>query len=155
MWKHQLLQENNVSSTVTIIGNLTAKPEKKNIKSGSSLLNFSVAVNRRWRDKQDNWEEQTSFFDVTAWGELADNIEASLDKGTRVIVTGRLEQQTWEKDGKNQSKVILVAEDIGPSLRKAQVGEITKMSSGTSAAQTKFTPQKPASTPSFDEEEPF
>jgi single-strand DNA-binding protein len=155
MRKHQLLQENKVSSTVTIIGNLTAKPEKKNIKSGSSLLNFSVAVNRRWRDKQDNWEEQTSFFDVTAWGELADNIEASLDKGTRVIVTGRLEQQTWEKDGKNQSKVVLVAEDIGPSLRKAQVGEITKTLSGNGNNQGKFAAKKQASTPIFDEEEPF
>lgn len=155
MRKHQLLQENKVSSTVTIIGNLTAKPEKKNIKSGSSLLNFSVAVNRRWRDKQDNWEEQTSFFDVTAWGELADNIEASLDKGTRVIITGRLEQQTWEKDGKNQSKVVLVAEDIGPSLRKAQVGEITKTLSGNGNSQGKFAPKKQASNPLFDEEEPF
>lgn len=144
-----------MSSTVTIIGNLTAKPEKKNIKSGSSLLNFSVAVNRRWRDKNDNWEEQTSFFDVTAWGELADNIEASLDKGTRVIITGRLEQQTWEKDGKNQSKVVLVAEDIGPSLRKAQVGEITKTLSGNGNSQSKFAPKKPAATPIFDEEEPF
>jgi single-strand DNA-binding protein len=156
MWKHQLLQENKVSSTVTIIGNLTAKPEKKSIKSGSSLLNFSVAVNRRWRNKQDQWEEETSFFDCTAWSELADNIEASLDKGTRVIVTGRLEQQTWEgKDGKNASKVVLIAEDIGPSLRKAQVGEITKTGVQNGTAQSNFTPQSQVSTSVFDEEEPF
>lgn len=155
MLKHPLLQENKVSSSVTIIGNLTSDPEKKSLKSGASLLNFSVAVNRRWRNKQDQWEEETSFFDCTAWSELADNIEASLSKGSRVIVTGRLEQQTWEKDGKNQSKIVLVAEDIGPSLRKAQVGQITKTTTPGGGQKPQSGNYKPSAAPAFDDEEPF
>jgi len=138
-----------MSSAVTIIGNLTSEPEIKNTKSGGALLNFSVAVNRRWRNKQDQWEEETSFFDCTAWNELAENIAASTSKGARVIVTGRLEQQSWEKEGKNFSKIVLVAEDCGPSLRKAQVSGVTKTNQKTQSAAPKPT------LPSFDDEEPF
>lgn len=138
-----------MSSVVTIIGNLTSEPEVKTTKAGGALLNFSVAVNRRWRNKQDQWEEETSFFDCTAWGELAENVAASASKGTRVIVTGRLEQQSWEKEGKNYSKIVLVAEDCGPSLRKAQVGGVTKTNQKTQSAAPKV------ALPAFDDEEPF
>jgi single-strand DNA-binding protein len=138
-----------MSSAVTIIGNLTSDPDMKTTKTGGHLLNFSVAVNRRWRNKQDQWEEETSFFDCTAWNELAENISASVGKGSRVIVTGRLEQQSWEKDGKNHSKIVLVAEDCGPSLRKAQVSGVTKINQKTQPMGQK------APLPSFDDEEPF
>jgi single-strand DNA-binding protein len=116
-----------MTAQVTVIGNLTAEPEIKTTKTGSSVLKVGVAVNRRWKNKQDEWDEEVSFFDVNAWGELADNVAASLAKGSRVIVSGRLEQQSWEnKEGQKQSKVVLVADDIGVSLRKAQVPTITK-----------------------------
>jgi single-strand DNA-binding protein len=116
-----------MTAQVTVVGNLTAEPEIKTTKTGSSVLKVGVAVNRRWKNKQDEWEEEVSFFDVNAWGELADNVAASLSKGSRVIVSGRLEQQSWEnKEGQKQSKVVLVADDIGVSLRKAQVPTITK-----------------------------
>jgi single-strand DNA-binding protein len=115
-----------MSSQVTLIGNLTQEPTVRTTKTGNSLVSVGLAVSRRWRNKQDQWEEETSFFDITAWGELADNMAASLSKGNKVIVSGRLEQQTWEKDGQKHSKVVLVAEDCGPSLRKAQVSGLTK-----------------------------
>lgn len=116
-----------MTAQTTVIGNLTADPELKVTKTGSSVLKVGIAVNRRWKNKQDEWEETTSFFDVNAWGELADNVAASLSKGSRVIVSGRIEQQSWEgKEGQKQSKVVLVADDIGVSLRKAQVGGINK-----------------------------
>ncbi len=116
-----------MTAQVTVVGNLTAEPEIKTTKTGSSVLKVGVAVNRRWKNKQDEWEEEVSFFDVNAWGELADNVAASLAKGSRVIVSGRLEQQSWEnKEGQKQSKVVLVADDIGVSLRKAQVQGVTK-----------------------------
>lgn len=116
-----------MTAQVTVVGNLTAEPELKTTKNGSSVLKVGVAVNRRWKNKQDEWEEEVSFFDVNAWGELADNVASSLSKGSRVIVSGRLEQQNWEnKEGQKQSKVVLVADDIGPSLRKAQVTGIVK-----------------------------
>jgi|LakMenEpi03Aug12_release.lakeMendotaPanAssembly.Ray.scaffolds.fasta_scaffold00184_115 single-strand DNA-binding protein len=116
-----------MTAQVTIVGNLTSDPELKSTKTGSSVLKVGVAVNRRWKNKQDEWEETVSYFDVNAWGELADNVAASLSKGSRVIVSGRLEQQSWEnKEGQKQSKVVLVADDFGVSLRKAQVSGINK-----------------------------
>lgn len=116
-----------MTAQITVVGNLTADPELKTTKTGTNVLKVGVAVNRRWKNKQDEWEEQPSFFDVNAWGELADNVAQSLTKGSRVIISGRLEQQTWEnKEGQKQSKVVLVADDIGVSLRKAQVQGIVK-----------------------------
>ena len=115
-----------MTAQVTVVGNLTADPELKITKTGSSVLKVGVATNRRWKNKQDEWEEVVSFFDVNAWGELAENSAASLSKGARVLISGRLEQQTWEKEGQKQSKVVLVADDIGVSLRKAQVTGINK-----------------------------
>jgi single-strand DNA-binding protein len=137
-----------MTAQVTVVGNLTAEPEIKTTKTGSSVLKVGVAVNRRWKNKQDEWEEETSFFDVNAWGELADNVAASLSKGSRVLVSGRLEQQTWEnKEGQKQSKVVLVADDIGVSLRKAQVTGINK--TGQQAQQQK---QAPKNAIGWDEE---
>jgi single-strand DNA-binding protein len=138
-----------MTAQVTVVGNLTADPELKTTKTGSSVLRVGVAVNRRWKNKQDEWEEETSFFDVNAWGELADNVASSLSKGSRVIVSGRLEQQSWEKEGQKQSKVVLVADDIGPSLRKAKVGSITKT---LSAAQQQKSTATSKNSNNWDEE---
>ena len=138
-----------MTAQVTVVGNLTADPELKTTKTGSSVLRVGVAVNRRWKNKQDEWEEETSFFDVNAWGELADNVASSLSKGSRVIVSGRLEQQSWEKEGQKQSKVVLVADDIGPSLRKAKVGSITKT---LSAAQQHKSTATSKNSNNWDEE---
>ena len=108
-----------MTSQITIVGNLTRDPEMRFTPSGMATVAFGVAVNRRWK-QADEWKEQTSFFDVVAWRDLADNIAESLTKGARVIVTGRLEQRTWEdNDGQRRSKVEIVADDIGPSLRWA------------------------------------
>jgi single-strand DNA-binding protein len=82
-----------------------------------------VAVNRRWQDKStQEWQESTSFFDVICWRDLAENVALSLSKGMRVVVTGRLEQRSWETDdGQHRSKVEIVADEVGPSLRFATV----------------------------------
>jgi single-strand DNA-binding protein len=82
---------------------------------------LALAVNRRWENRETReWEESTSFFDVVCWRELAENAALTLAKGMRVMVTGRLEQRSWETDeGERRSKVEIVAEEIGPSLRFA------------------------------------
>ena len=114
-------------NTVTIVGNVTRDPELRYTPSGAANASFGVAVNRRWRDSQSNdWKEQVSFFDVVCWREMADNVCESLSKGTRIVVTGRLEQRSWEdSDGNKKSKVEIRADEIGPSLRWASA-EITK-----------------------------
>jgi single-strand DNA-binding protein len=107
-------------STVTLIGNLTRDPELRYTTGGRGVASFGLACNRRYQVNGE-WQEQVSFFNVVAWGTLGENVAASLTKGTRVIVTGRLEQRSWEtQDGEKRSVVEVVADEVGPGLRWAQ-----------------------------------
>ena len=108
-------------NTVTLIGNITRDPELRFTPSGAATATFGLAVNRRWQNRQtQDWEEATSFFDVVCWREMAENASESLTRGSRVIVTGRLEQRSWEtQEGDKRSKIEVVADEIGPSLRWA------------------------------------
>lgn len=108
-------------NSVTLIGNITRDPELRFTPSGQARATFGVAVNRRWQNRQtQEWEEATSFFDVVCWGDLGDNVSESLGKGARVVVTGRLEQRSWETpEGEKRSKVEVIADEVGPSLRWA------------------------------------
>ena len=110
-------------TSTTIVGNLTRDPEIRYTRDGQATTSLSVAVNRRWQDRTTKeWEESTSFFDVVCWRDLAENVALSLTKGARVVVTGRLEQRSWESDeGEKRSKVEIVADEIGASLRFATV----------------------------------
>jgi single-strand DNA-binding protein len=108
-------------STVTIVGNLTRDPEIRYTTGGAAKASFGVAVSRRWQNRQtQEWEEQTSFFNVVCWREMAENVAESIGKGSRVVVTGRLEQRSWEtENGDKRSVVEIVADEVGPSLRWA------------------------------------
>ncbi|MGH8997547.1 MAG: single-stranded DNA-binding protein [Acidimicrobiales bacterium] len=110
-----------MSNSTTVTGNLTRDPEIRYTRDGQANVVLGVAVNRRWQDRETHeWEESTSFFDVICWRDLAENAAMSLVKGMRVMVTGRIEQRTWEtEEGERRSKVEIVAEEIGPSLRFA------------------------------------
>jgi single-strand DNA-binding protein len=110
-------------TSTTIVGNLTRDPEIRYTREGQATTSLSVAVNRRWQDKETKeWEESVSFLDVVCWRDLAENVALSLTKGARVVVTGRLEQRSWESDeGEKRSKVEIVADEIGASLRFATV----------------------------------
>ena len=110
-----------MSSTVTITGNLTREPEIRYTKEGQATTQLGVAVNRRWQDRTTNeWQKATSFFDVVCWPDLAENVALSLSKGMRVVVTGLIEHRSWETDnGEHRSKVEILADEIGPSLRFA------------------------------------
>ena len=116
------------TNSITITGNITRDPEMRYTPSGVSKVSFGVAVNRSWRNQQtQEWDEQTSFFNVVAWRQLAENVGASLAKGARVVVSGRLEQRSWETEqGEKRSIVEIVADDIAASLRFA-TAEIHKV----------------------------
>ena len=126
-------------NTVTIIGNVTRDPEMRYTAGGQGKASFGVAVSRRWQNRQTNeWEEQTSFLNVVCWRELAENVVESVAKGHRVIVTGRMEQRSWETDtGDKRSVVEIVADDVAPSLRWA-TAEVTRneRNTGTSGRST-------------------
>jgi single-strand DNA-binding protein len=108
-------------NSVTLVGNITRDPELRFTPSGQATASFGLAVNRVWNDRQTNErKEVVSFFDVVCWREMAENVSESLTKGARVVVTGRLEQRSWDSpDGDRRSKIEVVADEIGPSLRWA------------------------------------
>lgn len=106
-------------NTVTLEGNLTADPDYRTLDSGNSLARLGLAVNRS-KKVGDDWQEEVSFFDVTVFGRLADNVSESLSKGDRVVVSGRLQQRSWENDeGEKRYAVSMIADAIAASLRFA------------------------------------
>ena len=115
-------------STVTVEGNLTRDLELRFTPSGTAVCEGSVAENRRYTPAgADTATEQTSFYDFTVWQTQAENVVASLKKGDRVIITGRLEQVSWvTDDGDKRSKVRIVVNSIGVALRFAHVEGIAK-----------------------------
>ncbi len=108
-------------NAITVVGNVTRDPELKFLNSGQAALKLSIAVNRRWQNKStQEWEERVSFFEVVGYGAMAENAANSLTKGARVIVSGRLEQRSWEtENGDKRSIVEINADEIGPSLKWA------------------------------------
>jgi len=114
-------------NSITLVGNVTRDPELRFTNSGQPTASFGLAVNRRWQNRQtQEWEEQVSFFDIVCWREMAENVSESIQKGSRVVVTGRLEQRSWEtSDGDKRSKIEVVADEVGPSLRWA-TAQITR-----------------------------
>ena len=109
-------------NTVTVVGNITRDPELRFTPGGAPVASFGLAWNRR----DQNGEDVTSFFDVTCWRDLAENVAESLSKGARVVVYGRLEHRSWEnQEGERRSKVEIIADEVAPSLRWA-TAEVTK-----------------------------
>jgi single-strand DNA-binding protein len=108
-------------NNITIVGNITRDPELRFTPSGQANARLGVAVNRRWQDRgSGEWQEATSFFDVICWRELAENVAESLKRGARVVVTGRLEQRTYEREGGEKRSVVeIIADEVAPSLRWA------------------------------------
>jgi len=107
-------------SDLALVGNVTRDPELKYTPGGQANVRFGIAVNRTWTDRNTNErKEQTSFFNVVVWGQLAENVSQSIGKGDRVVVTGRLEQRSYEKDGEKKEAIEVVADEVSPSLRWA------------------------------------
>lgn len=97
---------------VTLLGNLTRDPELRSLPSGTAVCSFSVAVSRSFKDKEGNWQEETSYFDCQAWASQAENASKYLKKGSKVFVEGRLVQRRWEQDGNNRSKVEISVNEL-------------------------------------------
>jgi single-strand DNA-binding protein len=151
---------------VSIVGNLTRDPELRFTPSGQATATFGVAVNRRWQNRQNNeWEEVTSFFDVVCWAQMAENAAQSLTKGTRVLVSGRLDQRSWETpDHERRSKIEITADEVAPSLRYATASitrnERRSPEGGAPAysgggGSTRQATNEPAGGGSYYDEEPF
>jgi single-strand DNA-binding protein len=151
-------------NTITVVGNITRDPELKFLNSGQAAVRLSVAVNRRWQNRQtQEWEERVSYFEVTGYGAMAENAANSLTKGNRVIVSGRLEQRSWEtENGDKRSIVEINADEIAPSLRfatavvtKTPRAEGSNFSVGRSSERRPRTNNAPSTSSYEFDEEPF
>lgn len=117
-----------VDNNVTLVGNLTADPELRFTQNGTAVANMRVAVNRRIRNNQTGeWEDRTDgFFNIVAWRTLAENANESLNKGTRVMVNGRLTERSFEtQQGETRYVTEIEADEICPSLRWA-IAQVSK-----------------------------
>jgi len=109
-------------TTITVIGNLTADPELRFTPSGAAVANFTVASTPRMFDRQSNeWKDgEALFLRCNIWREAAENVAESLTRGSRVIVTGRLKQRSFEtREGEKRTVMEVEVDEIGPSLRYA------------------------------------
>ncbi|MFI7240872.1 single-stranded DNA-binding protein [Streptomyces qinglanensis] len=122
---------------ITIIGNLTDDPELKFTASGAALARFTVASTPRQFDRESGqYKDGTAMFlRCSAWRGLAENTVASLGKGHRVVVSGRLRQHNWQTpEGENRSMLAMEVDEIGPSLRFATAQPVKATGSNTGGA---------------------
>jgi single-strand DNA-binding protein len=145
-------------NSVTLVGNITREPELRFTGGGKGVASFGLAVNRRYQVNGE-WQEKVSFFNIVAWDSLGENAAASLHKGNRIIVTGRLEQRDYEtREGEKRTVVEIVADEIGPSLRwaRAEIERISRDASGSGAPSSGSGggPGR-APDPVYGDEEPF
>ena len=107
----QLLSSLNRAS---VIGNVTKDPEMRTTTSGQNVLTIGVATNERWKDKSSGeTKERTEFHNIVIWGELAKQVQASVKKGVRIFVTGRVQTRTWEtKEGQKRATTEIIADQV-------------------------------------------
>lgn len=119
-------------TTITVVGNLTADPDLRFTPSGAAVANFTVASTPRVFDRQANeWKDGDALFlRCNIWREAAENVAESLTRGSRVIVTGRLRQRSFEtREGEKRTVYEVEVDEVGPSLRYA-TAKINKVSRG-------------------------
>ena len=113
---------------VVLIGNLTRDPELTHTASGAAVASFGLAVNRKYK-QGDEWKEDVCFVDITTWGNMAENCSKYLSKGRLVLVEGRLNFESWEKDGEKRNKLDVVASLVlflGKQTTEPPIGEDIK-----------------------------
>lgn len=95
-----------------IVGNLTRDPELRNTPSGTSVCSLRVAVNTRYKDASDEWQERAHYFNVTVWGAQGESCAKYLAKGRQIAVDGRLEWHEWESENGKREAVEIVADRV-------------------------------------------
>lgn len=97
---------------VILLGNVTRDPELRYIANGTAVTDIGLAVNDRRKSPSGEWIEETTFVDVTLWGRTAEIAGEYVTKGSPLLIEGRLKLDTWEKDGKKNSKLRVVGEKM-------------------------------------------
>jgi single-strand DNA-binding protein len=149
-------------NTVVVVGNLTDDPELRFTPQGVAVANFRLAVSRRMKDESGQWKDgETSFFRISCWRQLAENVAESLTRGSRTMVAGRLRMRQWEtQEGEKRSVVEIEADEVGPSLKwaTAKVEKTSRAGGGgggrDNGASDEWGTDTPAVAPA-EEEVPF
>jgi single-strand DNA-binding protein len=129
---------------LTISGTLGRDPELQFTGTARAVTRLGVAVSRRWKGQDDKWQEKTTWMNVTVWGDLAENVAASCQKGDRVVCTGYLDPNEWtDKEGNVRKETVMIAQDVAMSLKWA-----------TAVAERRER-TAPSSQPAYADEDPF
>ncbi|MFC2333375.1 MAG: single-stranded DNA-binding protein [Candidatus Nanoperiomorbus sp.] len=136
---------------VILMGNLTADPEVRTTPSGQSVTSFSLAVNRTFRGSDGNRREETSFINCTAWGNTGETIAKYVGKGRQLLVSGRLQQRSWEdkETGKRRSAIDVIVEEF------SFVNDGRGGGANATGGSQKVSSQPPADTAEVDADEPI
>lgn len=136
---------------VILMGNLTADPEVRTTPSGQSVTSFSLAVNRTFRGSDGNRREETSFINCTAWGNTGETIAKYVGKGRQLLVSGRLQQRSWEdkETGKRRSAIDVIVEEF------SFVNDGRGSGANAAGSSQKASSQLPADTAEVDADEPI
>lgn len=148
-----------MTAPATVIGNLTRDPELRYTTGGRAVASMGVASSRRYQ-RNGEWEEEVSFFNVVAWGDLGEHVAQSLVKGNRVIVVGRWTQRSYDdREGNKRSVIEVMADSIGPDLRWAtcEVDRVVREGGDASPRprQSSGGGRAHVSDPVYGDEEPF
>lgn len=129
---------------VTVVGNLTEDPTLRFTPSGAAVANFTVASTPRTFDRNTGqWVDGDALFlRCSVWRDAAENVAESLTRGMRVVVSGRLKQRSYDKDGEKRTVVELEVDEIGPSLRYA-TAKVNKVSRDKAPERSARPPQPP------------
>lgn len=143
---------------VFLMGNLTRDPELRYVPSGTAVANFTVAVNRVYKDKAGEKKEEASFVRVVVWGKIAEVCGEYLTKGRPVLVEGRLQSRSWEgQDGQKRNTLEVIADSIQflGGRGKKEEGPQGYGASGTEGASVNLDEDVAGGPPSREEEIPF
>lgn len=135
----------------SLVGNLTSDPELKFTTNGKPQLTFSIAVNDNYTSASGEKVEKTSYFNVVAWGYLAENSANVLEKGIGVLIIGTLDQRSWEdkESGQKRSTVEVKAMEIG--IRTGSLESIERRKSNQQSDSPKSAPKRTKETVPADE----
>jgi single-strand DNA-binding protein len=151
---------------ITVIGNLTDDPELRFTTSGAAVAKFRIASTPRFFDKATGeWKDgEALFLTCNVWRQTAEHVSESIKRGTRIIVTGRLRQRSYEtREGEKRTVIELEVDEIGPSLRYAttSVKKMARSSANTGSSAVSddpwvtATPAGPSTSTTGDDEPPF
>ena len=98
---------------VILLGNITRSPELKYTQTGTAILRFSIATNRQWKDKESGEKkEAVDYHNIVFWGKLGELVSQFTDKGSRILIQGRLQTRSWEKDGVKRYSTEVIGSDF-------------------------------------------